>query len=96
MLTYKKIKAGKKQIEAISLKLNSKTLVVLRGDKGYIMCGYLNMKAANKFKDVAVKITGVSSIKEALAAKVYSVSFAAKKLGIRKRQPINSVLKTIS
>jgi len=96
MADLKKIKIGKKYIQALSLKLGSKTLIVLAGKKGYIMCGYLDMKAANKFKDVAIKVVGVVNIKQALDSYVYSASWAAKKLGIRKGQPIKDVLKIIS
>jgi len=96
MTDFKKIKIGEKYIQVLSLKLSSKTLIVLSGKKGYIMCGYLDMKVANKFKDVAVKIVGVSNIKQALNSCVYSVSKAAKKLGIRKGQAIKDVLKIIS
>ena len=96
MLKIKKIKIGKKYIQVLSLKLASKNLVVLRGDKGYVMCGYLNLAVANKFKDVAVKITGVATIEEALKARVHSLSFPALKMGIYKGQPVKEVLKAIA
>lgn len=96
MLKHKKIKVGKKHIEAIRINLLSKNLILLKGRKGYVMCGYLNLKAATKFKDVAVKIVGVSTIEEALRATVHSCSPPAKKLGISQGQPIKEVLKTIA
>jgi uncharacterized protein YunC (DUF1805 family) len=95
MLRYKRIRVGKKYIEAIVIKLLSKNLLVLKGKKGYVMCGYLNLRVAEEFRDAAVKITGVSSIGEALKAKVHSCTSAAKKLGIYKGQPIKDVLKII-
>lgn len=95
MIEYKKIKVGKKYIEAILMKLQSKNLILLRGSRGYMMCGYLNMKAAEKFKDVAVKITGVSSIEEVLKTSVHSCTSPSRKLGIYKGQPIKEVLKII-
>ena len=58
----KKVKVGKKYIEAVLIKLLDKNLILLRGSRGYVMCGYLNLKAAEKFKEAAVKITGVSTI----------------------------------
>ena len=96
MLVSQKIKVGKKQVLAVLLKLNLKNLIVLSGSKGYVMCGYLNLSAANKFSDVAVKITGVSTIKQALAAKVHSASYSAKKIGIKKGKAIKDVLKIIA
>lgn len=95
VLVSQKIKVGKKHILAVNLKLSSKNLIVLSGSKGYVMCGYLNLSTANKFNDVAVKITKVSTIKEALAARVHSVSYSAKKIGIKKGKGIKDVLKII-
>ncbi|MFA6282378.1 MAG: DUF1805 domain-containing protein [Candidatus Omnitrophota bacterium] len=96
MLITKKIKVGEKYIEAIEMKLQTKNLILLRGDKGYIMCGYLNLEAAEKFNDVAVKITGVSTIDDALKTQVHSCTSAAKALGIKDGQPINEVLSIIA
>ena len=92
----RRIKIGNKCIQGFLIKLVNKNLIVLLGSKGYIMCGYLNLGVANKFKEVAVKIIKVSSIKEALEAKVYSATYAARRLGICKGQPIKDVLKIIA
>jgi uncharacterized protein YunC (DUF1805 family) len=95
-LKQKRIKIGKKSVEAFAIRLLSKTFVLLRGSKGYVMCGYLNLKTAQKFGDVAVKITGVTTIEEALKAKVHFCTPAAKRLGIHKGQPIKEALKIIA
>jgi uncharacterized protein YunC (DUF1805 family) len=92
VLQHKKIKIGKKAVEAILFNLSAKNLIVLKGRKGYVMCGYLNLKAAEKFKDAAVKITGVSTIAEALKARVYSATREARRLGIYKGQLIKETL----
>ena len=96
MLARKTIRIGKKFIQVLAMKLGSKNLIVLKGSKGYCMCGYLNLSAANKFKDAAVKITGVSTIPEALRASVSSCTSFAGKLGVYKGQPIKEVLKIIA
>jgi len=96
VIKYKKIRIGKKYIEALWVRLQRKNLILLRGAKGYVMCGYLNLSAAQMFKDAAVKITGVSTIEEALKASVHSLSHPARKLGISKGQPIKDVLRIIA
>lgn len=96
MFVSSRIKIGKKSIQAFLFKLGEKNLIVLRGKKGYVMCGYLNLGVANKFKDVAVKIVGVSTIKDSLRTKVHSATSRAKRLGIYKGQPIKDVLKIIA
>lgn len=95
-MKIKKIKVGKKYVEGLVSALGKKNLILIKGKKGYIMCGYLNLKVASGFNDVAIKITGVSNIKDAISAKVHSCTLDAKKKGIRKGQPIKEVLKIIS
>ena len=95
MKEYRKIKIGKKSVEALLFRLSTKNLIVLKGSKGYVMCGYLNVKVAEKFKDAAVKIIGVSTIDEALKARVQTCTWQARRLGITKGQPIRQVLKLI-
>jgi uncharacterized protein YunC (DUF1805 family) len=95
-MTKARIKSGGKNIYGYVIALGAKKLVLLVGSKGYVMCGYLNLSAARKLGDAAIKITGVSSIKEALKAKVHSLSPAAKKLGIHKGEPIKEVLSKIA
>jgi uncharacterized protein YunC (DUF1805 family) len=94
--TIKKIKIGKKYITAAFLPLQKKNLIVLSGKRGYVMCGYLNLKVAEKFGDTAVKIVGVSSISDALRANVHSCTSAAGKLGLKKGQPVKGILEKIA
>lgn len=96
MLKEKKIKVEKKFIQAYAIKLSAKYLILLKGSKGFVMCGYLDLVVADKFNDVAVKIIGVSSIKQALETQARSVSQAAQALGISPGQPIKEVLKIIA
>lgn len=69
---------------ALGLKMDMEhaPLLVIRAGKGFVMCGYLNMDAANKLGDAAVRVTGVRSFEDVLNAKAIDVSEAAKKLGI--------------
>lgn len=92
----KRLKIGKKYVTALKLPLKSKNLIVLRGRYGYVMCGYLDLKVAEKFNDVAVKIAGVKNLNDALRASVHSCTSPARKLGIKKGQPIKDVLEKIA
>ncbi|HEY9205945.1 MAG TPA: DUF1805 domain-containing protein [Candidatus Methanoperedens sp.] len=69
---------------ALGLKMDMEhaPLLVIRAEKGFVMCGYLNMDVANKLGDAAVRVTGVKSFEDVLNAKAVDVSEAAKKLGI--------------
>jgi len=96
MFIRKRIKRRNKIIDALAMTLGNKNLIVIKGGNGYIMCGYLDLKAAEKAKDTAVKITGVSTIEQALRTRVCSCTSTAKKLGIYKGQTIKKVLGIIS
>lgn len=96
MIKYRKVKAGKKHIDALMMKLGAKNLIVLKGSRGYAMCGYLNLGVSQKFHDVAVKIVGVSNFKEALNSKVHACTYPARRLGIYKGQAMRDVLKIIA
>lgn len=96
MVIHKKIKVGKRYIDVFSIKLLSKSLILFRARKGYIMCGYLNLKTAQRFNDAAIMITGISTIGQAMKAAVHSCSLAARKLGVYKGQPVKEALKLIS
>ncbi|MEW5759020.1 MAG: DUF1805 domain-containing protein [Candidatus Omnitrophota bacterium] len=93
---HKKIKIGRKHVDAFLIKLQAKNFITLVGKNGYIMCGYLNLKIANKFKDVAIKVVGISTIEEMLKAKMHSCSNAAKKLGINKYRSVKDILRIIA
>ncbi|HDJ84084.1 MAG TPA: DUF1805 domain-containing protein [Desulfurococcaceae archaeon] len=62
--------------------LGNAPLILVKADKGYIMCGYLNIEIAEKLGDAAATVTGVSSIEELLEKNVKAVTSKAKNLGI--------------
>jgi len=93
---YRKIRSGGKFIDAFVVRLLSKNIVLLRGSRGYVMCGYLNLQASNKFKEVAIRVVGVSGIEDILKAKVAACSNQARLLGIRAGQGVKEVLHLIA
>lgn len=56
-------------------------MLVILCEKGYVMCGYLNLAAAESFDEAAV-IVGGSCFEETLANPVKAVSPKAKALGV--------------
>lgn len=65
------------------IKLPNTTLVLAIAKNGFVMCGYLNIFAADKFGDVAVIVRGVKNVDDLLRAKVEEVSEEAKRMGIK-------------
>lgn len=79
---------------ALGLKMDMEhaPLLVIRANKGFVMCGYLNIEVANKLGDAAVRVTGVKTFDDVLNAKAVDVSEAAKKLGITIGMPAREAL----
>ncbi|MCM3600696.1 DUF1805 domain-containing protein [Robertmurraya korlensis] len=73
---------------SVSVKLPKTNLLVVSNDKGYIMCGALDVALLNeKLKDrkvIAGRAVGVKTIEQLLEAPLESVTFEAENLGITK------------
>ncbi|MGG1676868.1 YunC family protein [Neobacillus sp. NRS-1170] len=71
---------------AVTVLLPKTTLLAISSDKGYIMCGALDVGLLNeKLKDrkiIAARAVGVRTIDQLLNAPMESVTFEAEELGI--------------
>ncbi len=65
------------------LDLGNAPLLIITTHKGYVMCGYLNMSAANKLGDVAGRVTGVKTFDDVLKAPIVEVSDKARQEGLK-------------
>jgi len=70
-------------------------LVFIKGAKGFVMCGYLNMETADKFNNIAAIATGVKCIDDMLNAKVVKVSRAAQEAGITEGMQVKEALENM-
>jgi uncharacterized protein YunC (DUF1805 family) len=77
------ISLGSKRAVGFEIKLPSAPLILARGKKGFVMCGYLNVPAAEKLNVAAAVVRGVASLDELLDKNVVALTSAAKKLGVR-------------
>ncbi len=73
---------------AVSVQLPKTNLLVVKNDKGYIMCGALDVGLLNeKLKDrkvIAGRAVGVKTIEQLLEAPLESVTYEAENLGIHR------------
>ncbi|MBU9712991.1 YunC family protein [Evansella tamaricis] len=73
---------------AVSVKLPETNLLVVTNNRGYIMCGALDVALLNdKLKDrkvIAGRAVGVKTIQELIDAPLESVTIEAENLGIHK------------
>lgn len=57
-------------------------MIVVECEKGYLMCGYLNLDAAEKFGDAAVLVGG-ADFEAVLANPIKGMTSAAKAAGVK-------------
>jgi uncharacterized protein YunC (DUF1805 family) len=76
------IELEKGKAEGFLIELGNASLILIKAKRGYVMCGYLNMAASNKFGDIAGRVTGVKSFEDVLNAEIVEISDNAKKMGL--------------
>lgn len=57
-------------------------MIVVTGSKGYLMCGYLNLAAAEKFGDAAVLVGG-ADFDAVLSNPIKGMTSAAREAGVK-------------
>ena len=67
----------------LSFHMQSAPLLLIKADKGFVMCGYLDMETADMLGDVAVKVKGVNTFDDVLEASVVGATEPAINLGIK-------------
>ena len=71
-----------RELPAYVLALGKANLVLVIAPKGFVMCGYLNIDAAEKMQDAACVVKGVTTAEELLDNMVVQCTEAAVRLGI--------------
>ncbi|MCL2145420.1 MAG: DUF1805 domain-containing protein [Endomicrobia bacterium] len=71
------------------------SLVFIMGEKGFIMCGYLNMETAEKKGNIAAIAVGVKTVEDMLQTKIAAVSSAARKAGIEEGMPVKKAIEKL-
>ena len=82
-IIFKKITIEDVEADGYSIDIGNAPLLIIKAKKGYVMCGYLNISAANKLGDTAGRVTGVKDFDDVLAADIVEISENAKKMGLK-------------
>jgi uncharacterized protein YunC (DUF1805 family) len=81
-MTTKEIKIGDDVFTAYTIELFAAPLFLLKAKYGYVMCGLLDIKTAEKLGDAAAVVRGVKSVDEVLEKQVSDVSPKALEKGV--------------
>ena len=71
-----------KTLTGYEITMQNAVLVFVTADKGFVMCGYLNMETAEKLGDAACMVRGVKTVDDLLNAKIVEMTSKAKQFGI--------------
>ena len=61
---------------------DSPPLLLIVGEKGFVMCGFLNVESAEKLGVTAAVVSGVKTFDDVLNGQVKAVTSKAKNLGV--------------
>ena len=83
MIYVEKLDVEGKGVLGLKVELpSSPPLLLIVGNKGFIMCGYLNIEVAEKLQVAAAVVSGVKNFDDVLNAEIKAVTSRAKELGI--------------
>lgn len=74
---------------------NLPPLLLIKGEKGFVMCGYLNLESTQKLGGVAVIVSGVNTFEEMLNSKIKAATKKALKLGLKPGIIVKEVISKI-
>ncbi len=79
----------------LKVEMGKAPFLLLKGEKGYVMCGYMNLEAATKLGDLGVRVSGVSDLDTLLASSVAGCTPAASEAGIKEGQKVSDIIHLI-
>ena len=77
------IKIGKKVATGIEIPLPDSPLATATDKRGYLMCGLLDLSAAEEFEAACAVVRGARTISELLEGEIWGASAKAQQLGIK-------------
>lgn len=84
MISIMSVKVDDKTCLGVRIELpDSPPLLVITAEKGFVMCGFLNMEAAERIGATAAMVSGVKTFEDVLNAQVKAATSKAKSLGVQ-------------
>ena len=70
-------------------------LLLIKGENGFIMCGYLNIEVAEKLGAAAAAVSGVNTFTDVLNAEIKAATTKAKNLGVEPGKLVKDVISSL-
>lgn len=84
MISVDKVKVDEKTCLGVKVGLpESPPLLLIVAEKGFVMCGFLNIEAAERLGVAAAMVSGVKTFEDVLNAEVKAATTRARGLGVQ-------------
>lgn len=84
LFTVAPVKVGRRSATGLRVDLpEGPPLLLIVAEKGFVMCGYLNIEAAERLGVCAATVSGVKSFEDVLDAEVKAATSKAQRLGVK-------------
>ncbi|MGC8997960.1 MAG: YunC family protein [Candidatus Bathyarchaeia archaeon] len=84
MINVAQVKVGNKTCLGVKVELpESPPLILILAEKGFVMCGFLNIEVAERWGVVAAMVSGVKTFEDILNAEVKAATSKAKGMGVQ-------------
>jgi uncharacterized protein YunC (DUF1805 family) len=94
MISIMPVKVDGKSCQGLRVDLHeSPPLLLIIAEKGFVMCGFLNIEAAEKLGVAAAVVSGVKSFEDVLNGQLKAVTSKARSLGVEAGMKGNEALK---
>lgn len=93
MFKIDKIEVDGKSFQGLKVELEDlPPLLLIKGEKGFVMCGYLNIDVAERLGAAAAIVSGVKSFEDVLNAEIKVATSKGSSLGLRPGKVVKDVL----
>jgi uncharacterized protein YunC (DUF1805 family) len=83
VISITSVKVDSRNCQGVKVELpDSPPLLLIIAEKGFVMCGFLNVDAAERMGTVAATVSGVKSFDDVLDAQIRAATSKARDLGI--------------
>ena len=97
MINITSLKVDGKAFLGVRVELpDSPPLLLVVAEKGFVMCGFLNVEAAERLEIAAAMVSGVKAFDDVLDAQVKAVTSKAKSFGVEVGMKGTEALKHMS
>jgi len=97
MISITSLKVDGKACLGVRVELpDSPPLLLIVAEKGFVMCGFLNVEAAERLEIAAAMVSGVKAFDDVLDAQVKAVTSKAKSFGVEVGMKGTEALKHMS